>query len=92
MTQGAFVEKRTSPRFSKEPLLSHLDIELTERCNNACLHCYINRPSDDFWAKQCELSTAEWQEIFRQAANLGALSVRFTGGEPLLREDFAISI
>ena len=88
MTQGEFVEKRSSMRFLKEPLLSHLDIELTERCNNACLQCYINRPANDAGAKQHELSTADWQGILRQAADLGALSVRFTGGEPLLREDF----
>lgn len=71
------------------PLLTHLDIELTERCNNACLHCYINRPAGDAGAKQRELTTTQWQEILRQAADLGALTVRFTGGEPLLREDFA---
>jgi radical SAM protein with 4Fe4S-binding SPASM domain len=71
-----------------QPLLSHLDIELTERCNNACLHCYINRPAHDAQAAERELAAEEWKEILRQAADLGALSVRFTGGEPLLREDF----
>jgi len=73
----------------KGPLLSRLDIELTERCNNACIHCCINLPAGDVRARRRELETAEWQDILRQAANLGALSVRFTGGEPLLREDFA---
>lgn len=71
------------------PKLRHLDIELTERCNNACLHCYINRAEDDARARQQELSTAEWQDVLRQAAGLGALGVRLTGGEPLLRPDFA---
>ena len=71
------------------PRLSRLDLELTERCDNACLHCYINLPAGDEKARARELSTAEWQSILRQAAELGALSVRFTGGEPLLREDFA---
>ena len=36
-----------------------------------------------------ELTTEQWKDILRQAADLGALSVRFTGGEPLLRPDFA---
>jgi MoaA/NifB/PqqE/SkfB family radical SAM enzyme len=31
----------------KRPTLSSLDIELTERCNNACLHCYINLLQND---------------------------------------------
>ena len=26
------------------PPAAQLDIELTERCNNACIHCCINRP------------------------------------------------
>jgi radical SAM protein with 4Fe4S-binding SPASM domain len=34
------------------------------------------------------LDKEEWAEILRTAADLGALRVRFTGGEPLLREDF----
>lgn len=75
--------------FSKrQPGLSHLDIELTERCNNACMHCYINLPEDDTNAESRELNTEQWKGILKQAADLGALSVRFTGGEPLLREDF----
>ena len=26
--------------------LGHLDIELTERCNNDCIHCCINLPGE----------------------------------------------
>lgn len=68
--------------------LRHLDIELTERCNSACIHCCINRPLGDGQAQARELSTAAWQEIIRQAAELGALTLRMTGGEILVREDF----
>jgi radical SAM protein with 4Fe4S-binding SPASM domain len=35
-----------------------------------------------------ELPTSEWKRILAEAAGLGCLAVRFTGGEPLLREDF----
>ena len=73
----------------KVQLLPHLDIELTERCNNACIHCYINLPAKDQQAARRELSTGQWKAILQQAADLGALYVRFTGGEPLLRPDFA---
>lgn len=73
---------------NKRPLLSRLDMELTERCNNNCIHCYINIPTDDIKAKEKELSTREIKEILKEAASLGCLTVRFTGGEPLLREDF----
>lgn len=73
---------------NKRPLLTRLDIELTERCNNNCIHCYINLPADDVTAMEKELSSAEIKKILEEAASLGCLSVRFTGGEPLLRKDF----
>ncbi len=73
----------------KRPLLGQLDIELTERCNNACIHCCINLPEDDSDARSREMSTDFVKDLIKQAADLGCLTVRFTGGEPLLREDLA---
>ena len=73
---------------NRQPLLSHLDMELTERCNNNCRHCYINLPENDSLAHDRELPIAEIIGIMNEAASLGCLTVRFTGGEPLLREDF----
>jgi MoaA/NifB/PqqE/SkfB family radical SAM enzyme len=73
----------------KRRLLGELDIELTERCNNACIHCLINRPEDDEAARSRETNTEFVKNILTQAADLGCLMVRFTGGEPLLRDDFA---
>jgi radical SAM protein with 4Fe4S-binding SPASM domain len=71
-----------------KPLLGRLDIELTERCDNDCVHCCICLPEHDEKAERREMSTAEVQAVLTEAAALGALSVRFTGGEPLLRDDF----
>jgi radical SAM protein with 4Fe4S-binding SPASM domain len=73
---------------ARAPLLSHLDIELTERCDNACVHCYISRPAADAEARAREMPAALVRTILEEAASLGCLGVRFTGGEPLLREDF----
>ncbi|MDR3574723.1 MAG: radical SAM protein [Anaerolineaceae bacterium] len=70
------------------PRLSQLDIELTERCNNNCIHCCINLPVNDRQAKQLEMTSEQVKEYLQQAADLGCLTVRFTGGEPLLRTDF----
>ncbi|MCL4500969.1 MAG: radical SAM protein [Deltaproteobacteria bacterium] len=74
---------------NRTPLLGSLDLELTERCNNDCIHCCINLPENDAAARQRELTTGQIKAVLTEAAALGALSVRFTGGEPLLREDFA---
>lgn len=70
------------------PLSGCVDMELTERCNNNCVHCGINLPDDDFAAKDKESSTDEIKNILKEAVSLACLSVRFTGGEPLLRDDF----
>ena len=70
------------------PQLTHLDIELTERCNNNCIHCYINLPANDHRALEKETTTEGIKNILREAVSLGCLYVRFTGGEPLLRNDF----
>jgi len=72
----------------RRPALVHLDIELTERCNNDCIHCCINRPAADATAKKNEMSAEMIKGILRQASDLGCLTVRLTGGEPLLRPDF----
>ncbi len=76
------------PWKSGGPPADRLDLELTERCNNSCLHCCINRPAADKQARDRELDTDGWKEVLRQAAGMGVLTVRMTGGEPLLRKDF----
>jgi len=65
------------------------ELEVTARCNNDCRHCYINLPAGDRTALAAELSTAEILGIARQAVDMGALWCLITGGEPLLRTDFA---
>ena len=65
------------------------DLELTARCNNDCRHCYIALPAGDATAQERELSSAEIEDLAGQAVSLGALWCLITGGEPLLRPDFA---
>jgi radical SAM protein with 4Fe4S-binding SPASM domain len=73
---------------NKQPILNTLTMELTERCNNNCIHCFINLPDDDLDAEKKELSTDEIKGILQEASSLGSFIVKFTGGEPLLRDDF----
>ena len=92
MPKRKYITKITSAQSAlwqkTKPLLSRLDMELTERCNNNCIHCCINLPADDQAAKEKELPSPRIKEILKEATSLGCLSVRFTGGEPLLRDDF----
>ncbi|MGA9189821.1 MAG: radical SAM protein [Methanosarcina sp.] len=84
---NSYIRETSEIPFQFHSLLGSLDMELTERCNNNCIHCYINLPVDDPIKKK-ELTTEKIKEILTEAASLGCLTVRFTGGEPLLREDF----
>lgn len=65
------------------------DLEVTARCNCHCRHCYINLPANDPKARVLELTCTEILDISAQAVELGAVWCLLTGGEPLLREDFA---
>lgn len=58
--------------------------ELTYRCPLQCPYC--SNPLD-FARQGEELGTAEWIEVFRQARQLGAAQLGFSGGEPLVRQD-----
>jgi radical SAM protein with 4Fe4S-binding SPASM domain len=84
---GSYVKRTKEYPLKARPLLGRLDMELTERCNNNCIHCYINLPVDDP-CKARELSAEKIKAILMEAVDLGCLTVRFTGGEPLLRDDF----
>ncbi len=58
--------------------------ELTYRCPLQCAYC--SNPLD-FARYDHELDTGEWIDVFRQARELGAAQLGFSGGEPLVRKD-----
>jgi len=59
-----------------------MDLAITYRCNNMCIHCYAGGPRET-----TELTTREWFKIMDRLLKLGIPHVVFTGGEPTLRED-----
>lgn len=58
-------------------------IELTSHCNLKCVHCYIQ---DNTTVN--ELTYKEVCSIIDQIVDAGCLWLLFTGGEPLVRDDF----
>lgn len=63
-------------------------IELTQRCNLRCVHCYCRQPADSPAARETEMSFETVCRVVDQAADMGCLTLFLTGGEPLLRRDF----
>jgi AdoMet-dependent heme synthase len=61
------------------PLSVHFD--LTYRCNERCVHCYLDHEDHG------ELTTAECLAILQQLARAGTLFLTFSGGEIFLRPD-----
>ena len=62
------------------PLSAHID--LTFRCNERCIHCYLDH--EDYG----EMTTAEIKGVLDQLAEAGTFFLTLSGGEILLRKDF----
>jgi radical SAM protein with 4Fe4S-binding SPASM domain len=59
-----------------------MDLALTFRCQNNCVHCYTGGPHET-----AELTTAQWKEVIDRLHQIGVFILTFTGGEPTFRED-----
>lgn len=53
-----------------------LNLELTYRCTQQCIHCY-----NPHHTSAGELDTSFWESVLRQGREMGVLRVCFTGGE-----------
>ena len=63
--------------------VSNLRVSLTPKCNLSCIYCHREGEK----APEDPLTAAEIAEVLRVAAGFGIRSVKFTGGEPMLRPD-----
>ena len=65
-------------------------VSLTDRCNFDCVYCHNEGLGDTrgpMAAREHEMGTDDVVRFLEVAAEYGVDSVKFTGGEPLLRED-----
>jgi MoaA/NifB/PqqE/SkfB family radical SAM enzyme len=69
-----------------ERSLDFLWLELTNRCNLQCVHCYTE--SSPFSGDNDRLSKADYSSVMQQAYALGCRKLQFIGGEPQLNPDF----
>lgn len=59
-----------------------MDVALTFRCQNDCIHCYAGGPH-----QTPELTTTQWKTVIDKLSDVGVFILTFTGGEPTLRDD-----
>lgn len=69
--------------FEGKPQLTNLHIEITSKCNERCLHCYI--PHED---KTSIIDHNLFYDILEQCKKLNVLHLTISGGEPLLHKNF----
>lgn len=71
--------------FRDNPHLFEMQIEITGRCNEHCVHCYIpndNKPNHD-------MDESLFKGILRQCHDMGVVNMILSGGECMLHPSFA---
>lgn len=78
-TQDFFLEE-----VQGRPLISSLQFELSSRCNERCIHCYIPNEKK---RQGFDMSTEKVKSILDEFALMGGLHVTLSGGEVFLHND-----
>ena len=68
----------------RKPRLASLQFELTSRCNERCIHCYIPNGKKN---AGFDMSFERFKYILDQYAEMGGLQVTLSGGEALMNKD-----
>ena len=82
LTKESISVKRPPLIKSPVPSLRYLELQITDRCNLRCRHCYIGEKAPQ------ELSVQQITDILREFEQMQGLRLMITGGEPLLHTNF----
>jgi len=78
-TQDFFYEE-----FQRKPYLTDLQFELTSRCNERCIHCYIPNEKKNSGK---DLPIDKVLNLIDEFADMGGLHISLSGGEVLMHKD-----
>src|SRR2546426_11566137 len=67
--------------------LQFLWLEITEKCNLHCVHCYADSAPDRPLLGSMEL--LDWMKVIGEASGLGCTRLQFIGGEPTVHPGLA---
>ncbi|MBI5027148.1 MAG: radical SAM protein [Nitrospirae bacterium] len=67
---------------SPVPSLRYLELQITNRCNLRCGHCYLGKPGE------IDLGLKEIKNILEELEAMQGLRLLLSGGEPLLHPEF----
>jgi radical SAM protein with 4Fe4S-binding SPASM domain len=69
--------------FKSKPQLMSMQIELTSRCNERCIHCYI--PHEN---KVNDIDPLLFYSVLDQCSEMGVLNITLSGGEAMIHPCF----
>ena len=78
-TAGGFAEL-----FKDHPRILFFQLEVTSKCDEKCIHCYL--PPD--WFESSDLDTELGLKVLDELRDEGALIICFSGGEAFLHKEF----
>ncbi|WP_203471582.1 radical SAM protein [Dissulfurispira thermophila] len=82
LTKEVVNTKRPVIAKSPVPSLRYLELQITDKCNLRCRHCYIGKPISN------ELSIYEIKTVLDEFEEMQGLRLLITGGEPLIHSHF----
>lgn len=88
LDEGLLSEKGTERKIplkqSPIPSLRYLELQITDKCNLKCRHCYLGKK------RFMELDIKTVKKILKEFEEKQGLRLLITGGEPLLYSNFAL--
>ncbi len=74
-------------KFHKEPTIFCLQIEVSSRCNERCIHCYIPNAKKD---EGIDMELSLILRVLDEAKEMGTLQVTLSGGELFMHKEISI--